>query len=68
MQLMSNIDPYIEQQRSAEDIFSGLTSYADIVFHITSFTVEGDTIKLTGDLCNSGFVTKEYLMTVYRAT
>jgi len=54
----------MEQQRSAEDIFSGLTFYADIVFHITSYTVEGDTIKLTGTLCDSGFATKEYLMSL----
>lgn len=54
----------MEQQHSAEDVFWDLTFYGDTVFHITSYKVEGDTIKLTRDLCDSGFAAKEYLMSL----
>ena len=52
------------EQRTTEDIFADLTFYGDRIFSIASYTIEGDTIKLTGDICDSGFASKEYLMSL----
>ncbi|GLC80074.1 YARHG domain-containing protein [Lacrimispora brassicae] len=63
-QANQNMIVSIEQQRASEDVFSSLTFYDDKIFNITEYTIEGDTIKVTGDLCDRGFATKEYLVSL----
>lgn len=59
-----NLIVSMEQQGSSADIFSDLIFYGDRVFAINSYIVEGDTITLTGDICDSGFAAAEYLMSL----
>lgn len=54
----------MEQQGAEQDVFSDLIFYGDRIFSINTYTVEGDIIKLTGDICDSGFATKEYLLSL----
>jgi len=48
-QANQNLIVSIEQQRVSEDVFSSLTFYDDKIFNITAYTIDGDTIKVTGD-------------------
>ncbi|MGL5435568.1 MAG: YARHG domain-containing protein [Lachnospiraceae bacterium] len=51
----------LEQQQTGTDPFAGLTFYGSRIFGVTSYTINGSTITLTGNIYDSGYATEEYL-------